>query len=288
MVFCFAAMANKGASQVSVDYMIIGNITQDLQPDGGYTIGGTVTYSARTALAMDCRVSVVTSAAPSLDLDEVLSGIDVERIPSEQTMTFENVYTPAGREQFLHALASPLDLDAVPQRWREPDVVHLAPLAGECDPALADAFPGALVGVTPQGWMRAWDDDGRVHYSAWHGAAELLPRADAAVLSIKDVANDEGMIEHFARLVPVLVVTLGPEGCRVYAEGDVRRVPVTPVPEADPTGAGDIFAAAYFVRLHQGDDPWLAAHLANCVASVSVKRAGWAGTPTRDEIAAAC
>jgi sugar/nucleoside kinase (ribokinase family) len=268
--------------------MIIGNITQDLQPDGGYTIGGTVTYSSRTALAMDCRVSVVTSAAPSLDLDEVLSGIDVERIPSEQTMTFENVYTPAGREQFLHALASPLDLDAVPQRWREPDIVHLAPLAGECDPALADAFPDALVGVTPQGWMRAWDDDGRVHYSAWHGAAELLPRADAAVLSIKDVANDEAMIEHFARLVPVLVVTLGPEGCRVYAEGDVRRVPVTPVLESDPTGAGDIFAAAYFVRLHQGDDPWLAAHLANCVASVSVKRAGWAGTPTRDEIAAAC
>jgi sugar/nucleoside kinase (ribokinase family) len=153
---------------------------------------------------------------------------------------------------------------------------------------LADAFPGALVGVTPQGWMRAWDDDGRVRYSAWPAAAELLPRVDAAVLSIKDVANDEAMIKHLAQLAPVLVVTLGPEGCRVYAEGDVRRVPVTPVPEADPTGAGDIFAAAYFVRLHQGDDPWSAAHFANCVAAVSVKRAGWAGTPTRDEIAAAC
>ncbi len=273
---------------MSVDYLIIGNVTQDLQPDGGYTIGGTVTYSARTALAMDCRVAAVTSAAPDLDLRSVLSGIEVERVPSEATLTFENIYTAAGREQYLHAVASQLDLEAVPQQWRQPAIVHLAPLSGECDPALADAFPGALVGVTPQGWMRAWDDSGRVYYSEWRGAADLLPRVDAAVLSVNDVADDWATIYRFARLTPILVVTLGAEGCRVYAGGEERHVPVTPLPEVDPTGAGDIFAAAYFVRLRQEGDPWSAAHFANCVASVSVRRTGWEGTPTREEIQAAC
>jgi sugar/nucleoside kinase (ribokinase family) len=273
---------------LAVDYLIIGNVTKDLLPDGGFTIGGTVTYSARTALAMDCRVTVVTSAAQDLDLGHVWCGIEVERLPSENTLTFENIYTPAGREQFLHAVASPLSLDCVPQRWRQPDILHLAPLAGECDLALSNAFPGALVGVTPQGFMRAWDESGRVYYSDWQEAADLLPRVDAAVLSIKDVAGDEATIERFARLAPILVITLGPEGCRVYVEGKERHVPVTPVPEVDPTGAGDIFAAAFFVRLRQGDDPWSAAHFANCVASMSVKRRGWAGTPTRKEIAAAC
>ena len=96
------------------------------------------------------------------------------------------------------------------------------------------------------------------------------------------------MIEHFARLVPVLVVTLGPEGCRVYAEVDVRRVPVTPVLESDPTGVGDIFAAAFFIRLCEaGGDPWEAARFATHVAAPSVTRSGLEGIPTLADVLAA-
>ena len=270
---------------MSVDYLIIGNVTQDLLPDGGFTIGGTVTYSARTALALGRRVVAVTSADPALDLDPVLSGIEVARWPSENTLTFENIYTPAGREQFLHALGAPLNLEAVPHDWRQPAIVHLAPLAGECNLALADAFPGAFVGVTPQGWMRAWDDAGRVHVSEWSGADQVLPKVDAAVMSVNDADGDEATIARFARLAPVLAVTLGPKGCRVYAHGEERHIPVKKSPEVDPTGAGDIFAAAFFVCMQQNDDPWSAADFANQVAALSVKRAGWAGTPTPEEVA---
>jgi hypothetical protein len=274
-----------GEGPLAVDYLIIGNITQDLLPDGGYSIGGTVTYAARTAWALDRRVAVVTSHAPDLDVDDVLSGIEVTLLPSEKTMTFENIYTPEGREQYLHAQASPLGLEAVPRRWRQPEIVHLAPLAAECDQELATAFPGALVGVTPQGWMRSWNQRGRVSVSEWSGADDVLPRVDAAVMSINDAGGDEATIARFAQLAPILVVTLGVEGCRVYVDGAARHVPVAPVPEVDPTGAGDIFAAAFFVCLHQNDDPWSAADFANRVAAVSVQRAGWAGTPTREEIA---
>jgi hypothetical protein len=270
---------------LAVDYLIIGNITQDLLPDGGFSIGGTVTYAARTALALDRRVAVVTSHAPDLDVDDVLFGVEVALLPSDKTMTFENIYTPAGREQYLHAQASLLDLDAVPRRWRWPAIVHLAPLAAECDPNLATAFPGALMGVTPQGWMRTWDESRRVRVSEWPGADDLLSKVDAVVMSINDADGDEATIARFARLAPILVVTLGAEGCRVYVDGVARHVPVTPMPEVDPTGAGDIFAAAFFVCLHQNSDPWSAADFANHVAAVSVQRAGWTGTPTREEIA---
>jgi sugar/nucleoside kinase (ribokinase family) len=273
---------------VSCDYLIIGNVTQDLLPDGGFTIGGTVTYSARTAFALGCRVCAVTSAASDLDLSGVLAGVEIQLIPSEKTMTFENIYTSTGREQYLHAVASPLDLTAVPLQWRQPGIVHLAPLAGECEPALANAFPEALVVVTPQGWMRRCDESGRVHHTEWEGAEEMLPSVDAVVLSIHDVAGDWATVYRIARLARVLAVTLGREGCRVFVDGEERHIPVMPVTEVDPTGAGDIFAAAFFVRLQQGNDPWAAAHFANCVASVSVKREGWAGTPTPEDIAAAC
>ncbi len=269
---------------MSLDYLVIGHVTRDLLPNGSFTIGGTATYAARTALALGCRVAVVTSADPELDLAAPLSGSEVLRRPAEATTTFENIYVSSGREQFLHALAAPLDLDAVPCQWRQPDIVHLAPLVNECDPALADAFPGALLGVTPQGWMRAWDQRGHVYIDDWPGATELLPRIDAAVMSRDDAGGDEMVIARLAGLAPILVVTVGPEGCLVYVGGEARHVPVTPVPEVDPTGAGDIFAAAFFVHLRQGDDPWAAADFANRVAALSVGRAGWSATPTPKEV----
>lgn len=270
---------------MTCSYLIIGHVTKDLLPDGGFTIGGTATYSSRTALAIGCRVGVVTSVAADLVLDSTLSGCEVMRLPASSTTTFENIYTPSGRKQFLHGVAAPLGLDAVPPHWRQPDIVHLGPLTGECDPALADGFPGALVGVTLQGWMRTWDDTGRVYAGNWQRAADLLPRVGAAVFSREDVGGDESIIAEFARLARVLVVTLGANGCRVYVEGEARHVPVTPMPEVDPTGAGDIFAAAFFVRLSQSGDPWSSARFANCVAALSVQRVGWAGTPTQAEIA---
>jgi hypothetical protein len=268
-----------------VDYLIIGTVTKDLLQDGTFTIGGTVTYAARTALAIGCQVRVITSAAPEFDLDLVLSGCDVMRVPAEDTVTFENVYTPSGRQQYLHAQAESLDLGAVPRVWRKPDIVHLAPLAGDVDPALADAFPGALVGVTPQGWLRAWDEKGRVSYRDWADAEQVLPRVDAVIMSQEDVSGDEATIRRFAASARILVVTMGAAGCRVFANGQERRVPVKPMNEVDPTGAGDIFAAAYLIHFRQVGDPWLAAHYANCVASLSVSRSGWAGTPGPDDIA---
>ena len=81
------------------------------------------------------------------------------------------------------------------------------------------------------------------------------------------------------------MVTLGAQGCRVHVGDEVRHIPVTPQEEVDPTGAGDIFAAAFFIWLHETGDPWEAAHFANQVASRSVRRPGLEGTPTPEEIA---
>jgi sugar/nucleoside kinase (ribokinase family) len=238
-------------------------------------------------LALDCRVAVVTSAAGDLDMTASLSGSQLFRVPAKETTTFENIYTPAGRQQILHAVAAPLDLTAVPQAWRRPEIVHLAPVAGECDPALAGAFPGALVCVTPQGWMRGWDAEGHVHVQDWPGAKALLPQVSAAVISREDVGGDAERIRRLARLAPILVVTLGPQGCDVYVDGHKRHVPVTLADEVDATGAGDIFATAFFVRLYQCRDPVLAARFANRVAALSVGAVGWRGTPTSQAVAQA-
>ena len=55
----------------------------------------------------------------------------------------------------------------------------------------------------------------------------------------------------------------------------------------DPTGAGDVYAAAFFVRLRETRDPYEAGRFATQLAAVSVTRPGLAGAPTPAEAAAA-
>ncbi|OQY19575.1 MAG: hypothetical protein B6I35_11520 [Anaerolineaceae bacterium 4572_32.2] len=267
---------------VELDYLVIGHATRDLI-DGAFTIGGTVSYAARTARALGCRVGVVTSASPDLDLGQTLAGILVARHSAAATTTFENIYTPAGRRQVLHTVAETLTPAMIPADWRA-TIVHLGPVARECAPALANAFGGSFVGVTPQGWTRRWDQAGRVSVCRWEEAELWLARVDSVVLSEEDVAGDEALIAQYAAQTRVLVVTQGAAGCMVYADGRSRRFPAPVVDEVDPTGAGDIFAAAFFVYLQRSGDPWQSARFANCVAAGSVTRAGLAGTPTPDDL----
>jgi len=57
-----------------------------------------------------------------------------------------------------------------------------------------------------------------------------------------------------------------------------------PVEELDATGAGDVFAAAFFIRLHYGDSALEAARVATQVSARSVERVGLDSTPTPDEV----
>jgi sugar/nucleoside kinase (ribokinase family) len=61
-------------------------------------------------------------------------------------------------------------------------------------------------------------------------------------------------------------------------------VPACPARVCDPTGAGDVFAAVWFVRLAAGDEPVAATRYAACAAACAVERTGLAGVPTQAEI----
>ena len=52
----------------------------------------------------------------------------------------------------------------------------------------------------------------------------------------------------------------------------------------DPTGAGDVFAATLFTRLHETGDPIEAARYAAYVAAISVEGPGSSVIPSRAEI----
>jgi len=265
-----------------VDYLVIGHIACDLTP-AGPRLGGTAAYAALTARALGLRVGVVTARGQEVPLD-VLDGIQVISLAVEHSTTFENVYSPDGRRQFIHHLAPDLHYEDIPPIWRNAPIVHVGPIAGEGKLMADGHFPASMLGLTPQGWLRAWDDNGRVYTGPWPEALQALAKANAAVLSLEDVAGDEEQIEAMANTCPVLAVTEGAAGARLYWNGDLRRFRALKVKEVDPTGAGDIFAAAFFWRFSATHDPWASARFATHLASFSVARQGLAGIPLKEEI----
>jgi sugar/nucleoside kinase (ribokinase family) len=269
------------------DYLVIGHVTKDLY-DGGYKLGGTATYSALTARQLGCTVGIVTSHGPDIVLDHLPSDICIVTFPSESSTTFENLYHDGQRRQFLWSQAQVLTSSHVPDQWSNSPIVHLGPIAQEVDPALAQCFPNALLGLTPQGWMREWDEQNIVHHKVWHPPEQLLERADVVILSQEDVDGDMARVSDCANRACLLVLTAGWKGSSVYYDGERRSFPAPSVNEVDPTGAGDIFAAVYLIALHRSQDPWLSAQFANCVAAHSVERSGLASIPTRQEIEGCC
>ena len=265
-----------------IDYLVIGHVAKDLTPEGP-VLGGTVAYAGRTAHALGLRVGIVTSAGKDLDLSP-LDDLEMTCIPADHTTTFENRYTPEGREQTLQVRAANIGLEDIPPQWHTADIVHLGPIAAEVDPGLMDRFPDALVGITPQGWLREWNQDGCIRPKKWDQLKDLLPAVDAVVISVEDLGNDLQAAQEMAVYCDILAVTDSALGAYVFWNRQEHHIPAPAVVEVDPTGSGDVFAAAFFVRLNQHKRPWEAAHFANHLAAASVTRHGTAATPTMDEV----
>jgi sugar/nucleoside kinase (ribokinase family) len=262
--------------------LVIGHLTQDLTQFGP-RLGGTAAYASLTAMALGLRVGIVTSWGSELPLGP-LDQLPIINLPSVNSTTFENISTPEGRIQIIHNTAHNLDLNLIPDPWLKAPIVHLGPVAQEVEPGLVRHFSSSLIGMTPQGWLRKWDQHGRVSPTEWPEGAFVLGQAGAAVISLEDVGGDESRIEELASGCRVLAVTENSAGARVFWSGDVRRFRAVQLAELDATGAGDIFAAAFFFRLYTTRDPWEAGRFATQLASFSIARRGLEAIPTQDEI----
>ena len=268
------------------DYLMLGHFTRDVLPDRTTIPGGTSLYAALTAYRLGRRVAVVS--APAELPPDWPAAIQLLFHASPTPPTFENIYTPEGRTQILHTASQPITFDAIPEAWRGAPVVHLGPILGETPQELVAAFPRALLGVTPQGWMRRWDEPlpGPVIYEPWRPAPVLLAQIDALVLSIEDVRGDEALAASYAQHCRLVVVTRGASGATLFVDGAPHQLGAFAATEHDPTGAGDVFAAALFARLHETGDALVAAQYAAYVAALSVEGVGVGAIPDRAAIEA--
>ncbi len=277
-------------------YLVIGHICADLTPEGTVVLGGTALYSALTAARLGWRVGVLTRGAfggefagmqvPSLD--GFGSEISIICQDAEVPTTFINVYKAGRREQTMPHWAGPIDLRGLPPHWRNARVIHLGPIAQEIDQKQTGALTPQFLGITPQGWMREWPrpEGGRVRLTHLRVVPELMNRTDGMIVSIEEISESRDVVERIGAQ-RLGVITKGESGARVIYGGESIDLPGFNVPTVDLTGAGDVFAAAFFTKAADRSISALnAGRFANAVAALSLRGVGVSAVPSLRDVEA--
>jgi 1D-myo-inositol 3-kinase len=256
--------------------LVAGHVTLDAYGDA-FAPGGSAYYAARTYLGLGAEVRVATAASDDFP-PGALEGAEVHLARAARTTTFENAPAAGGgRTQRVSSVAQRLEPAPLPTAWLAPDLLHLAPVVAEVPlAAWVRAARARFVGIGVQGWVRAVSPDGTVEQPRWEPTAAELAGVDAACVGEDDLRGQGGdLVERLAAAIPVVAFTQGERGCELFVRGQRAHVGTFPTREVDPTGAGDAFAAGFFLALARGAGPLDAARLGSAAASLVVEaRAG--------------
>lgn len=265
----------------TIDYLCVGHLTEDVTPDGIH-LGGSAAYSTLTAKVFHINCGLITSYLKD-QLPDLFTGIDSYIQVTDQMVRFENQYHGDQRIQFVPQDTAPLSLENLPERFRNAKVTHFGPILNDYGIAEISKFKNTFIGITPQGWLRE-SHHGKIRRTSWERIKEILPLADAVIISQEDIDYNQQTIVDMAKLCKLFVVTKGFHGATIYNRGEQQHFQAPVKQEIDPTGAGDIFSTAFFILCQRGYTPWLAGKIATDIASVSVTRTGLESIPTPEEI----
>ncbi len=265
-------------------FLVVGHLVQDVVP-GGFRLGGTAAYAGLLAHRLGWEACVLT--AGPVDPPE-LTGVRLLRLPSLIATRIQNVYEGGRRRQFVLSRAPELGPDLVPPELIQCDAVLLGPVAGEVQPQSAAIFRGRLLGACLQGWLREIGAGGAVRPRdpfCWP-ADVVLEYAQVVFVSDEDLPPDKTApaLERWSRSVPVVAFTRGEKGAEICYRGEWRHIDAFPARTVDPTGAGDVFAAAFLIAQGEGAVVWAAARFAAAAASLVVEKEGVAGVPERWQV----
>jgi 1D-myo-inositol 3-kinase len=263
----------KGA--LHFDYTTVGHVTVDVLADGSRRPGGTAFYSALQAARLGQRTLIVTQGVER-EIEELLEPyrdeLELEIAPARQTTTLLSTRSGPERTQRVLAWAGVLAEDLA----LDSSIVHLAPVARETPTGWRGRAD--FVGLTPQGLVRDWAGHGRQISLAPPAAAveRLALSCQAIVVSERERESCAGLIAAARSAGAVVAVTAGgAPNTILLADGGVLELDVPALEEPhDDLGAGDVFAAAFFIALAEGQPPERAADFANAAAAVRMQGSG--------------
>lgn len=259
---------------------VIGPLARDVVAGAAPRVGGGPWHAGRAlrALGQDAVLAVKCGTEERSAYLRRLAALGLPAAISAagETTSFSFRYDADGRRSMqVDAIGEPWTATDEPERLlRRVEWLHVAPL-------LRDDFPPEALERLARRRRVLLDGHGLVR-ARRVGPLALDGEFDPALLrhvSILKLADEEARaivgeadFEELRSLgVPEVVVTFGGEGSLVLARGTSVRVRAHAV-AADPTGAGDAFAAAYLGARASGHGPASAARRASALVSALLAR----------------
>lgn len=257
------------------DYTTVGHVTIDVFDDGSSQPGGAAFYSALQAARLGLRTSIVTRGLER-EIQEALEPyshqLELRILPARHTTTLHTSGHGEERSQRVLAWAGPIAQDL----QLDTSILHLAPVARETPTRWRGN--AAFLGLTPQGLVRDWSGPRKLirAHAPSRSATAVAEQCHAIVVSEHERACCARLIERAADAGAVVAITAGERPNTILEPGGRTlelAVPFIEEPVED-LGAGDVFAATFFVALADGRPALEAARLGNAAAAVRMSGRG--------------
>jgi sugar/nucleoside kinase (ribokinase family) len=246
---------------------VIGHVTRDVVADAPPRPGGAVFYSGR-ALARIGADAHVAASCKAEDWAVLVPHLDRFTLPvrwyeSPTTASYSFHYEGDRRIMRQDAVGEPWSAEQAVEAVGDARWIHVGALVRTDFPEetlAALAREGRRLLVDAQGLVRTADlgplrTDAEIGNALRH--VHILKLNDEEAETLVGTAEPKALAELG---VPEVILTLGSHGAYVVAGDEIAEVPAREIAHpVDPTGAGDIFSAAYLTARASGHDPVAAA-----------------------------
>jgi sugar/nucleoside kinase (ribokinase family) len=273
---------------------LIGNPTHDTLSINKKTVqalGGTVWYAALFLAGLGRRVAVVGIGDDEIKCRLALGGVDVRHFSDAGPVTlFENTYSAGIRKQKARP-GGDIHRADVPQAAFDAMGLLVGPVLQEVDPAILRTPRSGCLMLDAQGFLRQVTAAGDVILRMTLEAETALRHCDilkvgareAAVITSTCDGETAGRVLH--RMGPkIVIITRGADGALFYDGVRFTQITAPEVDVIDPTGAGDVFSAAFLVRYIVSGNMIAAGRFAVTAAAISTRGFGASALPSEPEI----
>ncbi|MEM0054031.1 MAG: carbohydrate kinase family protein [Nitrososphaeria archaeon] len=288
---------------LGVEVVVVGHFSLDenISPRARVSnvLGGAPIYSGSTFSRLGLKVGICSCVGE--DQYEHATefckriGIDYKglHLCGMETLRFQNFYDEKeNRFQKCYNVPRKLSPEDIPKEYLGSRAYYISPLMDEVTLNFLETirFGGSVLMLDPQGIMRKVGEDGKVSivFEEEH-LVKFFEKVDIVKIG-KDEARAIGLNEkEILRLIRnsgarIGIVTRGKDPVIVSHENGIFEVNTIDVNVEDPTGAGDVFGAAFLTEYLRSKNVKRAVKFANIAAGLKIRYRGPEGFPARKDI----